>query len=116
MFMGTTIKFSVSILPMVSTPVVRRLSYSHEYCLTPFKVSAPQVDSKAQVMSDLASALETAEHSVTRMKPGPQDVASTLDTAVNIGSSDSFSAAYNTMVENVEIFANAVDKLAEVSK
>ena len=105
--MPTTIEFFVSILPKID---VRRLTYSFEYCLTSIKVSAPQV------MSNLASALESAETTITRMKAGPHSAASTLDAAINTFSSDSFSAAYNTMVENVKIFANAVDKLAEVSK
>lgn len=99
-FMATTINFFVSILPKIGTPVV----------------SAPQVDFNAQVMSDFASALDSAEDTVKRMKAGPQGAASILDTAISTVSSDSFSATYNTMVENVKFFANAVDKLAEVSK
>lgn len=110
--MATTIKFSVSILPKIDTPVVGRLPYFYECCLTPFKVSTSQVDSEVQVIS---AALESAEVNVTRMKVGPQGAAFTLETAVNTVSSDSFSAAYN-MIENIRIFVDAVDSLAEVSK
>lgn len=93
----------------MGTLVVRRSPYSHEYCLTLFKVSAPQVDSEVQVMS---AALESAKINVTRMKVGLQGA---FETALNPVSPDSFSAADN-MIENIKLFVDAVDTLAEVSK
>jgi hypothetical protein len=114
---NATIQFSISTLKhssAVLSPVVRSLCFLCENYLTALKLSM-SADPTTQAILDISPALELAEAADMKMQTGPQHTGSALNSGVDIIASDSFSANYGFLVEHVQAFIGAADKLSEVS-